>query len=91
MLYFFFHGNPNFTVVALILYSVFKLTGVAVHFHINAGCDFIVRICGKPMRKDLLVQSLEGLGHFPGAGEHSQVWAGMVRVVKPSGISVAGL
>ena len=66
----FFHRDPDLAVVVLVLGAVLKLAGVAVQLHIDAGSDLVVGVRGQPLGKDLLVQSLEGLGPPAGAGEH---------------------
>ena len=85
-----FHRDPDLAVVVLVLGAVLKPAGVAIELHIDACGDLVVGVRGQPLGEDLLVQSLEGLGIRPVQGNTAQVWAGMVRVVKPSGISLAG-
>lgn len=84
------YQHDRTVVVVLILCAAFKLAGIAVQFHIDAGSNLVIRVRGQPLRENLLVQALERLGHPAVQGITAQVWAGMVRVVKPAGTSLAG-
>lgn len=65
-----FHRDPDLAVVVLVLGAVLKPAGVAIQLHIDACGDLVVGVRGQPLGEDLLVQSLEGLGHPASTGEH---------------------
>lgn len=80
-----FHRDPDLAVVVLVLGAVLKPAGVAIQLHIDACGDLVVGVRGQHWEKICWFSPWRAWGIRPVQGNTAQVWAGMVRVVKPSG------